>query len=91
MSYLLIAIILLAFLFLWSRLPDSTQGESMKLHRDQVGEPDERGCIKVSVPVSSDPPVIPGYAAYRIDLSAVARPPRVVSYSPRLGLASRER
>jgi hypothetical protein len=91
MSYLLIAIILLAFLFLWSRLPDSTQGESMKLHPDQLGEPDEHGCIKVSVPISSDPPTIPGYAAYRIDLSAVARPPRVVSYGPRLRSTLRER
>ena len=94
MSYVHVAIILLTFLFLWSRLPDpkseTTRPEAetaregshaMKVHPDQIGEPDEHGRIKVGVPLGADLPVIPGYTAWRVYLEHLAYPPRIVTYN----------
>jgi hypothetical protein len=55
----------------------------MKLHPDQIGEPDGEGRIKVGVRNWFGPdPGISGYVSSRVDLSHLGDPPRVVSYSP---------
>ena len=96
MRYLLVAIILLTFLSLWSQLPDpkseiarpdaeSTPEKShaMKVHLDQIEEPDAQGRIKVGVQNWFGPdPAIPGYVPWRVDLNCVGHPPRVVTYNP---------
>jgi hypothetical protein len=54
-----------------------------KVHRDQVGDPDQRGWIKVGVREWFGPdPVIPGYVPWRVDLEHVRDPCRLVTYVP---------
>ena len=55
----------------------------MKLHPDQIGEPDEHGRIKIAVQSWSGPdPAIPGFVRWRVVLCHVGHPPRVVIYTP---------
>jgi hypothetical protein len=78
-SYLLIAVTLLTFLVLWSKLPEprsektspetatAVQGSLMKIDPDQIGEPDGHGRIKIGVQNSFGPDLaIPGYVPWRL-------------------------
>ncbi len=56
----------------------------MKLHPDQLGEPDADGHISIGVKNWFGPdPAIPGYVPWRIYLNHVGDPPRVVIYERR--------
>jgi hypothetical protein len=63
--------------------PKGRDETGVKLHRDQIGEPDEHGRIRIGVNNWLGPdPAVPGYVSARIDLDHVAHPPRVVTYEP---------